>query len=87
MLNMGSWEGIWWVPGIALQPPTRYTPPRVHHLPTARSRAGRTGGAAQQKEVVGLISVDQLSLCLQISGFQGITEGYNLAIAGNPNDH
>ena len=37
--------------------------------------------------VVGLISVRQLSLDDQISGFQGITELYNLLVAGNPNDH
>ena len=37
--------------------------------------------------VVGLISVGQLTLSTQISGFQGITEGYNLAVAGNPDDH
>ena len=37
--------------------------------------------------VVGLISVHRLSLDAQISGFRGITEGYNLAVAGNPNDH
>ena len=37
--------------------------------------------------VVGLKSVDQLPLYLYFSGFQGITEVYNLALAGNPNDH
>ena len=37
--------------------------------------------------VVGLKSVRQLSLSVRFSGFQGITESYNLAVAGNPNDH
>ena len=36
---------------------------------------------------VGLISVGQLSLSAQIWGFRGMTEVYNLVIAGNPNDH
>ena len=42
---------------------------------------------ARSKVAVGLISVEQLSLYAHFSGFQGITEGYNLAIAGNPDDH
>ena len=37
--------------------------------------------------VVGLKTVDQLTLDTQISDIRGITEGYNLGIAGNPNDH
>ena len=37
--------------------------------------------------VVGLRSVDQLTLSPEISGFEGITEVYNLLYAGNPNDH
>ena len=41
----------------------------------------------ESKVVVGLKSVAQLSLYAGFSGFQGITEGYNLAIAGNPDDH
>ena len=35
----------------------------------------------------GLKSVDQLSLSAHFSRFQGITEGYNLSVAGIPNDH
>ena len=35
---------------------------------------------------VGLKSVQQLTLSAQFSGFQGITEGYNLATVDNPND-
>ena len=37
--------------------------------------------------VVGLKSVAQLTLGVHFSGFQGMTEVYNLYIAGNPNDH
>ena len=36
---------------------------------------------------VGLISVHQLSLDGHFSGFEGITEVYNLLTVGNPNDH
>ena len=35
----------------------------------------------------GLNTVDQLTLGTQISGFQGITEVYNLAGAGKTNNH
>ena len=37
--------------------------------------------------VVGLISVRQLSLDAEISGFRTITEVYNLVEIGNPDDH
>ena len=36
---------------------------------------------------VGLKSVAQLTLSTQISGLQGFTEVYNLAVAGNADDH
>ena len=36
---------------------------------------------------VGLISVAQLSLDTQISGFLKFTEVYNLVRIDNPNDH
>ena len=39
------------------------------------------------KCVVGLKSVEQLTLSVDFSGFQGITEVYNLPLAGNPDDH
>ena len=39
------------------------------------------------KEAVGLKSVAQLSLSAQFSDIRGITEVYNLANAGDPNDH
>ena len=37
--------------------------------------------------VVGLILVGQLSLSARFSGFRGLTEVYNLRVAGNPDDH
>ena len=36
---------------------------------------------------VGLKSVDQLTLDARISDIEGITEVYNLRVAGIPNDH
>ena len=59
-----------------------YTPPTTViavHGPGMQSR--------EVKVVVGLISVEQLSLSALISGFWGITEVYNLLRIGNPNDH
>ena len=48
---------------------------------------GCTGHAARLNMVVGLISVDQVSLSTQISGFQGMTERYNLVRIGRINNH
>ena len=42
---------------------------------------------AETEQAVGLISVGQLSLSTQISGFLGFTEVYNLLRIDNPNDH
>ena len=67
--------------------PPRYSPPRVHPPGTMLYATATGTAAARVKDAVGLRSVDQLSLYAQISEFQGITEGYNLAIAGIPNDH
>ena len=78
---------------------TRYStlpdPPRPHHpgytSPTASWPAARpaccTRTAARLKQAVGLKSVDQLTLSTKISGFRGMTEVYNLRVAGNPNNH
>ena len=75
---------------------TRYSPSPAHphpHHPGYTPTAGIVymvygyGSAARLKGGVGLRSVDQLTLDAHISGFRGITEGYNLVIAGNPNDH
>ena len=87
MVNMGSGTGGWVVPGIAPPGPPHipypgYTPPAtdVIHAPTAAA-------ADSEKQVVGLKSVAQLSLCAHISVFEGITEVYNLRIAGKSNNH
>ena len=45
---------------------------------------GYVGGA---NSAVGLKSVAQLSLDVHFSGFQTMTEVYNLRNTGNPNDH
>ena len=45
------------------------------------------GGVPELNMVVGLISVDQLTLDDQISGSEGITEGYNLVRIGKINNH
>ena len=87
MTNIGVRDGRRVVPGIA--PPGTHpaTPPRVH-LPATMLHATATGtAAARLNEVVGLRSVDQLSLSLHFSGSRVFTEGYNLAIIDNPNDH
>ena len=58
-----------------------YTPPplQCHHL---------LHGCYRQEEYGrGLKSVQQLTLGVHFSGFQGITEGYNLVKAGNADDH
>ena len=58
-------------------------PPAVRHRYTECSPQCPAG----LKEAVGLKSVDQLSLCTLFSGFEGMTEVYNLSTAGIPNDH
>ena len=52
--------------------------------------SGYTGArvlAARSNMAVGLKSVAQLSLYAQISDIRGITEVYNVRVAGNPDDH
>ena len=76
-----------WVPGIA---PSRYPPsypPRVHPHCPAPHRTVTVRSEVRVKEVVGLKSVAQLTLGTHISDIRGITEGYNVATADNPNDH
>ena len=87
MTKYGSWEVSWWGTGIALPSPPRYphpgyTPPPY---PTARVHLGvRVSGSNM---AVGLKSVAQLSLDELFSGFQGITEVYNLLDIGRINNH
>ena len=63
--------------------PTPGTPPPTPACPVPVLSAHR----GQLQCAVGLRSVDQLSLCAEISGFRGITEVYNLRIAGIINNH
>ena len=65
-------------PGI----PTPGTP--LHHGPL---HAELDHGLGDLNMVVGLKSVAQLSLTVHFSGFRGITEVYNLSIAGRINNH
>ena len=74
---------------------TGIAPSRTHPVPTPGTPplapswhvSVLSGQCGQLNVVVGLRSVDQLSLDRHFSGFQGMTEGYNLGLAGNPNDH
>ena len=74
---------------------TRYSPPRTHPVHTPGTPSPGTQQHGEQlpgtswtlNSAVGLKSVDQLPLSTRFSGFQGITEVYNLATAGIPNDH
>ena len=87
MSKYGSWDG--WVGTRYSTLPAHPHPtlPRVHPSPYPY-RCTDVGVRTEQPEVVvGLKSVAQLTLDSQISGFQGITEVYNLRIADNPNDH
>ena len=90
MVNTGSWDGSWVVPGIALQahpspPTTPGTPPPttaadVIHAPTAVLYGG-------VNMAVGLISVGQLSLDSRFSRSRGMTEVYNLVEIDIINNH
>ena len=81
MTKYGHLGGYWVVPGIA---PSQYTLP-VHHpgyTPAPHSGHGGTGvwctvQSRGVKVVVGLISVDQLSLSLHFSRLRTMTEVYN----------
>ena len=81
----------WWVPGIALPSTHPGTHPVPHPGYTSDSTARPAGPvpvvSGRSNYAVGLKSVAQLSLSTRFSGFQGITEVYNLVTAGNPDDH
>ena len=87
MTKYGSWDWYWVVPGIAPSRPTPVLPTPGTPLPTVTAVRGPGTATRGLNEVVGLKSVAQLTLDGHFSGFQGITEGYNLTIAGNPNNH
>ena len=61
--------------------------PRVHPPPSRQYSVASTVQYRGLNSVVGLRSVDQLSLDGQISGFRGMTEVYNLIVAGIINNH
>ena len=73
-------------PGIPTRPPTTpypgYTSPRH-----ARVLVHHPVRAVVYEEAVGLKSVAQLTLDAVISGFQGMTEVYNLVNVGRINNH
>ena len=80
-----------WVPGIAPSqyPPGPHTPGTPLPYPLV-AMSGYTGARAWRPAnnmVVGLKSVAQLTLEGLFSGFQGITEVYNLATVGRINNH
>ena len=84
---MGPWDGLGLGTGIAPQAPTQLPPPRVHPHQPQYTPAAQRGQSARLNSAVGLRTVDQLSLSVHFSGSKGITEVYNLVLAGNPNDH
>ena len=70
------------VPGIAL-PATHPGPPHPGYTPATPSSAAPSatrvhGGAGRLNMVVGLKSVQQLSLSARFSDIRGMTEDYNL---------
>ena len=77
-------------PVLPSRHPPSSPPPRVHPCPTEQCRTAVEpwyGGAARLNSVVGLNSVDQLSLSVRFSGFEGMTEVYNLLKVGRINNH
>ena len=86
-LNIMVSEGPGLGTGIALPgthpAPTTPGTPLPPHPPLHLSTAWHT----LQQQCVGLISVAQLTLSAHFSRFRGITEVYNLSVAGNTNDH
>ena len=83
MLNMGPWGRAGWVPGIAPPSTHRIPIPRVHPPHPRYTQHVNAGYVTARNGVVGLISVDQLTLDALFSGLRGITEVYNLVKAHN----
>ena len=69
--------------GIALPDPPSYHYPGYTPPPTARLDHAAVPHRASYKCVVGLRSVDQLSLSTDFSDLRTMTEGYNLSEIGN----
>ena len=91
MTKYGSWEGHWVVPGIVpLQDHPARTTPGTPPLPARHPvlmRAVTAVPYTRLNSAMGLKSVQQLTLSDQISGFQGLTEVYNLINIGRINNH
>ena len=87
MTNMGPWDGYWVGTGIALPASTqsRTTPGTPSH--PGYTAVMHEAGISDLNMAVGLKSVDQLTLGAWISENQGITEVYNLVIAGRIINH
>ena len=90
-VKYGVWDGLGLGTGIApLRPPqdrtTPGTPPRTMPVVYMTSVLPR-GRYPRLNIVVGLKSVDQLSLSVQISGSRTITEVYNLVEIGRIINH
>ena len=84
---MGPGRVYGWGTGIAL--PATHRLPHPGYTPTPPCTEPATPLTLDHvlNSAVGLRSVDQLSLGTRFSGFQGITEVYNVPVAGIPNDH
>ena len=82
-LNMGPRDGTGWVPGIA--PPGHPSPPlpRVHLPPARYTVCMKRVLYPEYNMVVGLKSVEQLTLSVQFSDIRPMTEVYNLVKIGN----
>ena len=87
MTNYGVLGGSGLGTGIApLRPTPARTTPGTPPLPVlTREWPGQP--YTRYNIAVGLKSVAQLTLGTHFSGFQGITEGYNLVYTGNADDH
>ena len=87
MTKYGVLGMAWWGTGIALPTthPVRTTPGTPSRHPAPRYGYGYCSPRA--KYGCGLKSVAQLSLDAQFSGFQGITEVYNLVRIDRINNH
>ena len=83
----GSWDGCRTGYRYSPQPPTRLYPTPGTPLPRMSALAVADPGYGGGNMVVGLISVEQLSLDGLISDIRGITEGYNLVYIGRISNH
>ena len=91
MTKYGQYEGPGGVPGIApsQHPPGTHPVPHPGYTPCTTVTAVHGLGMLSRRGnmVVGLISVHQLTLVVHFSGFQVMTEVYNLSKIGRINNH